>query len=43
MRYLQMEEVLRSPEKQLVEVMRHQPSLLGVALDLAFLKSVCNV
>ncbi|CAL5223200.1 g5675 [Coccomyxa viridis] len=39
----EMEEVLRSPEKQLGEVMRHPASLLGITLDMAFLKSVCNV
>ncbi len=40
---MQMEEVLRSPEKQLSEVMRHPASLLGITLDMAFLKSICNV
>ena len=39
---VQMKEVLRSPEKQLHEVMRHPTSMLGITLDLVFLKAVCN-
>lgn len=39
-----MEEVLRSPEKQLAEVI-NKPlfPMLGTSLDMAFFKSVCNV
>ena len=37
-----MKEVLRSPEKQLAEVMRHPFPVLGLKLDMAFLKAVCN-
>ena len=39
---LQMKEVLRSPEKQLAEVMRHPFPVLGLELDMALLKAVCN-
>ena len=38
----QMKEVLQSPEKQLAEVVRHPYSVLGLNLDMAFLKAVCN-
>ena len=39
---MQMREVVKSPEKQMAEVMRHPFPLIGLKLDMAFLKSVCN-
>ncbi|CAK0784754.1 hypothetical protein CVIRNUC_007958 [Coccomyxa viridis] len=38
----EMKEVLRSPEKQLAEVMKHPFPVLGLELDMALLKAVCN-
>lgn len=39
---MQMRELVKSPEKQMAEVMRHPFPLIGLKLDMAFLKSVCN-